>query len=1113
MPRPKQNPRARRTRGKSYQQGTMHPAGLIPFLPPKSGRSYSLDVDVYPRSIGFGVNIGEQSIKIMKTALPIGNRELKLVLDARSKNLSAYFPLPARSESWSGTREFKFTIDVKQMKTVRYIDDPDHLRCALVISLDFPPQYFLKGKYAYETEDLSQFGDTRPRWLKDRDFWSRTTDVAEDINVPLAYPISLHNDMKDPEHIDIGRWTTFHFVLDKNSGPRESAIARLCSALEELNIRFVRTPDIEILPRSDAIVWQRLNHYMSIEHRGAFALLEHSSTSIHLEFPVRYQLEVCISKGIINEHEITEAFLAKLSEEKPIKARLRLEFAADQGKRLKDPMEAFTNPNALEYAPNVGLPHYCTLVRKANVTPTTVRFSTPVAETSNRVLRKYDRLQDRFLRVQFLEESEKGKIGMSRGNNEAIYTRLLRTLYQGIRIGDRTYEFLAFGSSQLKECGVYFFCPTQNTSCDDIRQWMGEFNHIKIIAKYTARVGQCFSTTREIKGIRSPTVCKIPDIERNGYCFTDGVGIISSFLARIIMEDMRINVPVEPSAFQFRMGGCKGVLAVWPRAKGMEVHIRKSQEKFKTDFNSLEIIRHSKFSSASLNRQTIVLLEALGVPSSVFETLLDQQLRQFEAAMDDTSMALRMLAQFVDENQVTLIISKLLRAGFVSNSIKEPFVVSVLHLWRSWSLKLLKEKARIQVGQSAFVLGCVDETGSLRGHSFETESLKRPEVDNLPQIFLQITDPTSPRKTIIIEGICAVGRNPSLHPGDIRVVNAVNEPKLHHLRDVVVFPKTGDRPVPNMLSGGDLDGDDYFVIWDQRLIPKEWNFKPMNYTGIIPEELNRDVNVNDMREFFVSYVKNDVLGLVATAHLGLADKEGPKSPKCLLLAELHSQAVDFPKTGHPAEWNESLQPRAWPHFMEKTRSYRSGKALGRIFDKVSEQPVEFRPEWEHGFDKRILNHFGRDPALLVAARVTKVQYDTSVRRILAQHGVATEFELWTGFAMSKPTVGTDYKRQEQLGREYDSLRQRFREICYQEAGGRDAESVDRFVVAMYQVTEEQVKAALAEQNQVEHAPDEDTPAAALQALDASSMPLISFPWIFHSALIRIAHASGLEADK
>jgi RNA-dependent RNA polymerase len=68
----------------------------------------------------------------------------------------------------------------------------------------------------------------------------------------------------------------------------------------------------------------------------------------------------------------------------------------------------------------------------------------------------------------------------------------------------------------------------------------------------------------------------------------------------------------------------------------------------------------------------------------------------------------------VDENQTTLNIAQLVADGFMHS--KEPFAMTLLHLWRAWSIKLIKEKARLLVTEGAVVFGCVDETGILRGH-------------------------------------------------------------------------------------------------------------------------------------------------------------------------------------------------------------------------------------------------------------------------------------------------------------------------------------------------------------------------------------------------------------
>ncbi len=467
-------------------------------------------------------------------------------------------------------------------------------------------------------------------------------------------------------------------------------------------------------------------------------------------------------------------------------------------------------------------------------------------------------------------------------NNE-IYARILRVLENGIRIGERHYKFLAFGNSQLRENGAFFFCETQHITCDDIRKWMGDFSTIKTVAKYAARIGQCFSTTRLIPGFSVPTVVKIKDVERGGFCFTDGVGKISSLWAHLIANHLRIDTV--PSAFQFRMGGCKGVLTVWPDAKLGEVHIRPSQEKFtKAIFNGLEIIRYSKYSAATLNQQTISILSTLRVGDHVFMDLLRKDMANLNGAMKNKDKAVRELVKRVDENQTTLTVARMVLNGFMEAN--EPFLCTLLQLWRSWSIKALKQKARITVEEGAFVLGCVDETGKLRGHSDGSESflLDRGDPDLLPQIFLQVPNGRDHGKYKVVTGLCLVGRNPSLHPGDIRVVEAVEVEELLHLKDVVVFPQTGDRDVPSMCSGGDLDGDDFFVIWNKDLLPNpmQWNYTPMDYTAPKPPTSDSEITLKDLSSFFVTYMKNDTLPTIALAHRAHADfqNEKAKDPKC-----------------------------------------------------------------------------------------------------------------------------------------------------------------------------------------------------------------------------------------
>lgn len=188
--------------------------------------------------------------------------------------------------------------------------------------------------------------------------------------------------------------------------------------------------------------------------------------------------------------------------------------------------------------------------------------------------------------------------------------------------------------------------------------------------------------------------------------------------------------------------------------------------------------------------------------------------------------------------------------------------------------------------------------------------------------------------------------------------------------------------------------------------------------------------------------------------------------------------------------------------MEKRQSYISKKALGAIYDRVIKQSIRFQPDWGYAFDERILNRFQLDTAMLKSARQIKGQYDAAVRRILSHHNLDTEFELYTSWAMSKPAVGSDYKRQEELGREFDAIKERFRDLCFEAAGGRDEDKIDRFVAAMYKITEQEIKIALFEHRR--GSTNEASNLIPARKLEAKSMPLISFPWIFPWVMIRVA---------
>lgn len=227
----------------------------------------------------------------------------------------------------------------------------------------------------------------------------------------------------------------------------------------------------------------------------------------------------------------------------------------------------------------------------------------------------------------------------------------------------------------------------------------------------------------------------------------------------------------------------------------------------------------------------------------------------------------------------------------------------------------------------------------------------------------------------------------------------------------------------------------------------------------------------------------------------------------LKLAALHSMAVDYVKTGEPAIMPRELSPRKWPHFMEKRfkpkeQIYISEKVLGKLYDQV--ERVDFVPAFGQPFDKRILNAYNLEEDLLEEARDLKIEYDAAMHRIMAQHEIRTEFEVWSTFVLHHAGDSNDYKFHEVIGELSNTLKHQFREVCYKKAGGKEFQQIGPFVAAMYQVTFEEMAQAVSECHQVKIVGGQET---RVRKMIPSNMPLMSFPWLFQGVLGRIATGS------
>ncbi|ONI10959.1 hypothetical protein PRUPE_4G078800 [Prunus persica] len=514
---------------------------------------------------------------------------------------------------------------------------------------------------------------------------------------------------------------------------------------------------------------------------------------------------------------------------------------------LKNQYKKHRASKRIAKTPAISLDDGLVYVHRVQITPSKVYFCGPEINHSNCLFRKYPEDVDNFLRVSFVDEDlskmRSEDLCMRSTKQERptrVHERILSILKNGIVIGEKKFEFLAFSSSQLRGHSVWMFASRSKLTAQDIRNWMGDFKEIRNVAKHAARLGQSFSSSKEAFSVGEDEVELIPDveIERDGvkYCFSDGIGKISAdFAARVARK---FELSRTPSVFQIRYGGYKGVLAVDPTLS-KNLSLRKSMCKFQSNNTTLDVLKWSKYQPYFLNREVITLLSTLGVPDDVFMEKQKQVLNQLDGVLADPFREQKTM-ELLFQGEVINILKEMVLCGYTPDA--EPFLAMMLHAYSAEKLQKLRSKTRIFVPSGRSMMGCLDETGTLEYGQVFVQCSHRGSRQFYDVSSHIISGSSSSEDSFIVKGKVVVAKNPCLHPGDMRVLKAVNVPALHHLVDCVVFPQKGKRPHPNECSGGDLDGDLYLVSWDPYLIPPR-QIEPMNYSPARTVQLDHDVTL------------------------------------------------------------------------------------------------------------------------------------------------------------------------------------------------------------------------------------------------------------------------------
>eukprot|EP00892_Ulva_mutabilis_P008486 jgi/Ulvmu1/6009/UM026_0135.1 len=670
--------------------------------------------------------------------------------------------------------------------------------------------------------------------------------------------------------------------------------------------------------------------------------------------------------------------------------------------------------------------------RRVVVTPLRVLPYIPVPEVSNRVLRRYSRFQDRFLRVAFANE----RLGPMNHHDlsDAVCSRIRKLLLTGLWVGNRPFVFLAFSNSQLKDHGCWLYCEAQRAadgapSADEVRQSVGELAALRVPSKFAARLGQAFSTTFKTFAFKPHEMCMLPDsVAPNGELYSDGVGVITGAGMQKVVQQLPTRMRRRlrgalPSAIQIRLGGCKGMLALWDGVEGMApgalVGVRPSMKKFESADLAVEVCALARPMPAFVNRQLIMALLSLGIPDSVFEEKFHVHVQQLDKLVSGGDAALTVLRQMgayaahgvhgVGVAQGSLVACMIEARVSPRDDL---FLHAMCQAYRTWGLKGVTDKSRIPLKDSINLIGVMDESGTLPAGTFwacwdHTRGRRNPG-----------DAPAMPDSKPLPPGTCAaVSRFPLISPADVRVLCAADPATLPAaltaLTNVIVFPSVGASPEPCKMSGGDLDGDIYLITWDTALVPNREaeaiNYTPEKHAMAKPDE----VTVEDIVDFQMDYMKNDRLGQIAIGHLGVADFATDGSgnrvyancDKCKTLVDLHSTAVDFAKTGVPVDpkkVSQVLQGLPMPDYLRGTD--RSTTVIGHITRMATERTAAMEGQLKPAGESlgRLLRHVDQDLLLPVpqgyreAAERMLHDWSFDIGQVMHRFGAEDVGEVFTG---------------------------------------------------------------------------------------------------------------------
>lgn len=267
------------------------------------------------------------------------------------------------------------------------------------------------------------------------------------------------------------------------------------------------------------------------------------------------------------------------------------------------------------------------------------------------------------------------------------------------------------------------------------------------------------------------------------------------------------------SAFQIRLDGIKGMLVVDPTLglKKNRIKLSPSQIKFVSpeihstrDYKTIEVVQCSQpMLGARLNIALISLIVACAEDSEGLQDYIIQ------LGTDE-------MQKLLNETDRNYAIEFALRHNDVKSFNMLGTGCSMLETFLAGYYQNYMRRFKILVENSRRLFGVADFW----------KVLKKGEVF-VPVSNLMNGNSSGPSD---LEQKILVTKEPCFHRGDLRTFTTVTKRELElrekgkyltELQDVIVFSCCqGERPEPDKICGSDLDGDQYFVCWDQNIVEK-----------------------------------------------------------------------------------------------------------------------------------------------------------------------------------------------------------------------------------------------------------------------------------------------------